>query len=107
MADIHIELSNGRLEYGQNEMLEGKVRWNVDQAKSAILRFFWRTEGKGIQDLGLQEELSFDTPRTMDERSFRFKVPAGPWSYDGKLVSIRWTLEFQVEPGGHVESLDV
>ena len=106
MAEVQIQLTNDRSKYAPNDILEGKVCWNVGQARSAILRFFWRTEGQGTTDIGLHEELSFNEPQSVDSRAFRFKVPAGPWTYDGKLVAIRWTLELQVEPG-NVASLDV
>src|SRR5436853_7324614 len=102
MAELRIQLTNDRLHYAQHEIIEGKVRWKVAEAKSAILRFFWRTEGKGIPDIGLHDELTFDEPQAADDRTFRFKVPAGPWTYDGKLAAIRCTLELQVEPGANV-----
>jgi hypothetical protein len=107
MAELRIQTRNDRVHFAPGETIEGIVSWNLDHVKSATLRLFWRTEGKGTQDVGLSAEMPFDEPRPSDERTFRFNVPEGPWSYDGKLVAIVWSLELETEPGGKVESLDL
>ena len=107
MAELRIRTRDSRLHYTPGETIEGVVSWNLDVVKAATLRLFWRTEGKGTQDIGLSAEMLFDQPRPSDERTFRFNIPQGPWSYDGKLVAIVWALELETEPGGKVESLDL
>ena len=107
MAELRIQTRDGGVHYAPGETIEGIVSWNLDHVKSAALRLFWRTEGKGTQDIGLSAEMPFDQPRPADERAFRFTVPQGPWSYDGKLVAIVWALELETEPGGQMESLEL
>lgn len=99
MADLRIETLDGRTRYAPGDTIEGVAGWEVhdDAVKRAALRLFWRTEGKGTQDMGLGEEITFDAPGATDARTFRLTAPIGPWSYDGTLVAIVWALELCVD----------
>jgi len=98
MADLRIETLEHRTHFAPGEAIEGVAGWEVDKppAGGATLRLFWRTEGKGTQDMGLGEEVTFDAPGAVDARTFRLTAPRGPWSHDGKLVAIVWALELSV-----------
>ena len=107
MADAWIETKDDQKQFKAGDVLEGHVIWHDAKVESATLRLFWRTMGKGTQDVGPESEISFDAPRDADKRPFRFVLPAGPLSYDGTLVAIVWGLELELLPEQRVESLDI
>jgi hypothetical protein len=75
--------------------------------KSAEVRLFWYTEGKGTRDLEVVATQELDAPNQNDERPFRFAAPEAPYSFSGKLISLIWALELVTEPGGQAERLQV
>ena len=107
MAEMRIETRGNQKAFSAGETVEGSVTWRTDRVTSASIRLCWRTEGKGTQDVGLHAETVFDAPRDMDQRSFKFVLPKGPLSYDGKLIAIIWGLELKVLPGKQIENLDI
>jgi hypothetical protein len=103
MSDLRVELGGGRIAFTPGEPLSGRVSWRgVDQPSSAELRLFWYTSGKGTQDVGIVQTLTFAAPRPEDGRDFTLPLPREPYSFSGKLISLVWALELIVEPGGHV-----
>jgi hypothetical protein len=104
MSELRIELADGRTAYRAGEPLSGRVAWRVDdQPASAELRLFWYTSGKGTQDVGVANTMTFASPRMDDHRDFTFPLPRGPYSFSGTLISLIWAIELIVEPGEHVE----
>jgi hypothetical protein len=103
MSELYIELAGGRTAFKAGESLSGRVAWRVDgQPSSAELRLFWYTSGKGTQDVGVVNTMSFAAPRPDDQRDFTLPLPREPYSFSGKLISLAWAIELIVEPGGHV-----
>ena len=39
----------------------------------------------------------FDEPYASDSRNFEFKIPAGPYSFSGLLISLAWALELELD----------
>lgn len=104
MSELRLELAGGRTAFTPGEPLSGRVTWRVeDQPSSAELRLFWYTSGKGTQDVGVVDTLSFAAPRPGDQRDFTLPLPREPYSFSGKLISLTWAIELIVEPGGYVE----
>jgi len=108
MSELRIELAGGRTGYRAGEPLSGRVSWRVDdQPESAELRLFWYTSGKGTQDVGVVNTMTFAGPRLDDHRDFTMPLPREPYSFSGTLISLIWALELIVEPGNHVERLEI
>jgi hypothetical protein len=98
---IRIEARDGVTAFRPGDELEGTVRWRLDQPpRSLELRLFWYTQGKGDQDVGVVENLPLADPGTEGQRSFRFRLPAGPFSFSGKLISLLWAIEAVAEMAG-------
>ena len=77
--------------------MAGRVSWQLDRdPKKAVLRLFWYTEGRGTQDVGIVEELQLPTNQPYHEQEFQFKIPAEPYSFQGKLITLKWALELIV-----------
>jgi hypothetical protein len=103
VTELHVDLADGRREFKPGESVEGRVSWSVNGATSAELRLFWYTRGKGTEDVGIVHTVGFSNPQTTDQRTFRFALPEGPFSFSGKLISIIWAIELILEPGTSVE----
>jgi hypothetical protein len=108
MADLQIQSENGRTTFAPGDTLAGRVSWNVDvDPQSAELRLFWYTSGKGTQNVGVSQTMTFDRPQRSDRREFRMALPHAPYSCSGTLVSIIWALELIVEPQSWTERLEL
>src|SRR5436190_19173698 len=99
MNDLQIQLAGNNDHFAPGEKLCGVVHWQLDfPPESAELRLLWYTQGKGTQDLQVIDVANFDAPARSGDFEFEFTLPAGPHSYSGKLISIRWTLELIIQP---------
>ena len=89
------------------ETVEGTVRWQFPEPPEEVeLRLFWSTSGKGDQDLEIMQVVPFGNPGAQDRRTFRVRLPEGPYSFSGKLITLAWALEAVAQPGdrsGHLE----
>ena len=88
---------NGRV-YRPGETLAGDY-WieslAAGQLKAVEVSVLWHTEGKGDEDMGVQEfwRRDDDDGREIDPgRPERFSttLPNSPLSYEGQIVKIRW-----------------
>lgn len=100
MSNLHIALTGNRTSYTPGTEITGQATWELAAPPKALeLRLFWFTRGKGTTDVQVVETLRFDAPRPADRRDFRFRLPATPYSFSGKLISLVWALEFVTLPG--------
>jgi hypothetical protein len=101
MSWIRIETRDGVTAFRPGDEVAGTVRWQLDRPpRSLELRLFWYTQGKGDQDVGVVENLPLAETAPVGHRSFRFRLPAGPFSFSGKLISLLWAIEAVAEMGG-------
>jgi hypothetical protein len=101
--EIDLSLAGGRASFAPGEILEADALWALSVAPKTIeARLFWRTRGKGTEDIGLVQRESVPSPISAGEHRFRFTLPAGPYSFSGKLISLLWAIELVAEPGGKV-----
>ena len=97
---ILVETHDGATSFRPGDVVEGTVRWQLPSAPRKIeLRLFWCTEGKGDQDVGVVETVPFANPGAADRRAFRVRLPEGPYSFSGKLITLSWGLEAVSQPG--------
>jgi len=103
---IQVETRDGANAFLPGEVVEGTVSWQLAiPASRAELRLFWYTEGKGDQDLKIVETVAFANPERQDRRGFSVRLPEGPFSFSGKLISLLWALEVVLDPGSRAERL--
>jgi hypothetical protein len=108
VSRLEIATEEGRSGFHPGEELRGTASWSLDAPPTKVeLRLFWRTEGKGSQDVGVVETLSFDDAGPEERREFRFRLPPGPYSFSGKLISLIWALELVAEPGADAGRQDI
>ena len=82
------------------ERLAGVASWqNVANIRSAAVRLFWTTSGKGTTDTAIVLAEDLAHPQTDDTRKFSFLLPAGPPGFSGTLITLSWGVELVIEPG--------
>lgn len=100
MSEVEITVRENKAAYRPGEEISGEVRWNFNEAPQAIeLRLFWYTSGKGTTDVEIVDDLRFDNPAARESRPYRFTLPESPYSFSGKLISLLWALELEVDGG--------
>lgn len=112
MSWVRIDLENGRTAFLPGEELTGTVSWSLDPgekpAESAEVHLLWFTRGKGTRDADvIATERLEGAPSRSDRRDFRFRLPVGPYSVSGKLVSIVWAVEVVLDPGERAERVEI
>ena len=97
---MEVTLAGDRTAYSPGETLEGTAAWRLaERPVSLELRLFWYTQGKGDRDLEVVESQSFAAPEATGRQSFQLRLPAAPYSFSGKLISLLWAVELVAEPG--------
>lgn len=100
MSNLEIQIEENKTNFRPGEEIRGSVLWSFDNAPVPLeLSLFWRTEGKGTQDIGIVETISIETPGASGQKDFKFTVPTSPSSFAGKLISIIWALELATTKG--------
>jgi hypothetical protein len=105
-VSVELSVDGGRTSFRPGETVSGVVGWDLPETPASLeLRVFWRTEGKGRQDLEVvrTERVPAGGPR--GERRFSLPLPSFPYSFSGRLVSILWGLEAVLQPGGESSGL--
>ncbi len=85
--------------------LVATVTWHFSEPPTGFLfRLLWTTEGKGTQDVGQVSTKRISTTKSQGSEDVKIRLPWGPYSYSGKLLSILWSIEVTAEPGGETAS---
>ena len=79
------------------DTIEVTFAWALDQPPATIeARLFWFTQGKGTQDVTIVETQPV-SPVQRGEQRVRFRLPQGPYSFSGTLISLLWAVELVAE----------
>lgn len=104
---LNIAIEGDRRNFSPGETLAGRVTWSLEfDPKSAELRLFWYTSGKGTQNVRVVQTIPFGAPQRSDRREFSLVLPQEPYSCSGSLVSIVWALELIIEPKTEIERVE-
>jgi len=125
MPDVHqdqlaVFLPGTRRAFAPGESLEVTLLWALAAKPATIdVRLFWVTRGKGTEDIEVVDRVSIREPAAAGEERCTFVLPAAPWSFSGKLISLVWGVEavctapdlaareeFVLAPGGAELRLD-
>lgn len=108
MNELGIEIDRGRTAFMPGERIEGRMSWRLNDSPSRIsLRLFWHTAGRGTTDVKVVDEMVLDDAAAAGSAPFALQLPAGPYSFSGRLISLIWSLELLVGPGSQVERRDL
>lgn len=118
LGSVRVELEEGRTAYEPGEEVAGTVSWELPADKPpehaptraptrVEVRLAWYTLGRGDRDTEIVASQTLEAPGVSDRRSFRFRLPDGPYSFSGKLISLVWTVEAVLEPGSRAGRVDL
>ncbi len=93
------------------ETIPGHVTWDAaagEGADGAELHLLYYTEGKGSRDARVVDTRKWEPgAASAAGEAFEFVLPAGPYSFSGRLISLSWALELVVGSAGHAERLEI
>jgi len=92
------------------ESLDIDASWHLDGPDHAVeLSLVWYTSGKGSEDIEVVEQvtLASKAPGSSGSRHHTLRIPEGPYSFSGKLISLAWALELVAVPSSAVERVDL
>jgi hypothetical protein len=102
MDQLDITLRQDKTDYAPHEKVEGNVRWRLESSPHRIeVSLLWYTSGRGRQNVGVADTLKIDHPNAVGSRDFTFRLPEGPYSFAGKLITLTWAIEATSFPGKH------
>ena len=105
---LTLQTTDGGSWFKPGELIEGTASWHLDDEVEAIeVRLFWYTSGKGTRDVEVVRSLRTEAPETSGHREFSIRVPDGPYSFSGKLITLAWAIEIVALAGGETERLDL
>lgn len=108
MERVSIETAGGQTTFEPGAELRGQVEWELaTPARRMEVRLFWYTRGKGTTDVQVLKIHRFDVPTLRGREEFRFVLPAEPYSFSGKLISLVWALEAIADPGERTTRLEL
>lgn len=85
---------------GPGELVCGSVIWNLEKEPQQVtVSLLWYTEGLGTQDSEVVAQQVFDFVGRKGQQDFEFTMPLGPYSYEGRNLSILWSLEAEPKKG--------
>lgn len=109
MNTAHLETLENRTRYRPRDVVEGVAGWELEAPPaSAEVRLFWHTSGKGDQDVVVVATHAFKNMQATDAQIYQLRIPdVGPYGFSGKLITLQWSVELVVEPGHHVQRIDL
>jgi hypothetical protein len=108
MTVLRIDLDGDERWYLPWGTIDGRAVWRLDETPEAIeLALFWRTSGKGTEDVEVVDSIRFEAAGVAGERAFSFQLPGGPYSFSGSLITLAWAVELVALPSGRAERVDV
>jgi len=83
------------------EEVVGTVEWSgVSGQKQLAVHLLWFTSVKGTRDVGKTDQVVVERPARDGERAFVLRLPAAPYSFSGKLITLAWAVEASLLPSG-------
>jgi len=99
-CELGLFSGNDRTAYKPGETLVLSVSWALPVKPASLeVRLFWFTRGKGTEDVEVVATETIAANAPAGEASVQFALPAAPYSFSGKLISLLWAAELVAEPG--------
>jgi hypothetical protein len=99
MSGTLIAIHGVRACYQPGESISGSVEWKAERSPGAIsIQLFWMTSGAAARQIGIVECCRVERPDSSGTSRFDFRLPEGPWSFEGSLARLDWVIEAIVVP---------
>lgn len=107
MNTLTVNAADGVRHFRPGDALQGYAAWELEEApKSVEIRLFWYTEGKGDQDVAVADTVYVEGATQYGQCDFAFTLPAAPYSFSGKLITLKWAIELVIQPHTLSERFD-
>lgn len=108
MSVLELHTEGGETWFTPGSTVSCDASWHLaGEVDRLELRLFWYTEGKGTQDVVVVARRAVERPESSGHGSFRFRLPAGPYSFSGTLITLKWALELVALPGEEAARVDL
>ncbi|MCP4898582.1 MAG: hypothetical protein GY906_16540 [bacterium] len=108
MSWVKLNLVEDKMWFEPGASLQGQVAWSFDSEPDRLeLRLFWYTEGRGTQDISIIDSKVLEEPGLNGSMELTFRIPEGPYSFSGKLITLKWAIEAISEPENLVERIEL
>lgn len=97
---LQLTIDHGRAQFEPGARVAGVAGWKGTPAPRGIeLRLSWTLQGKGGRDFKIAQTIALPDPQAAERRPFILTLPLAPYSFQGALLSLVWTLELVALPG--------
>lgn len=80
--------------YQPSTPVTGVVDWQLSQRiDRVIIRLFWMASGAAPVQIGVVDTYTIERADPAGTSRFEFLLPAGPWSFQGRLQGLGWGVE--------------
>ncbi|MFA6716638.1 MAG: hypothetical protein WCS27_14755 [Victivallaceae bacterium] len=94
MDKMSLHLKDGKTSYRPGEKIRGELEWDLSQdIQNITINIFWYTEGVGDPDSETAVTEKIDMPMRNGRQSFEMELPSAPYSYSGRIGSLKWAIE--------------
>ncbi|MFA6103977.1 MAG: hypothetical protein WCV67_12660 [Victivallaceae bacterium] len=101
MNIVSIKIKDGKAKFLPGEEIRGEVTWDFQKLpKKIIVNLFWFTAGQGTPDTEIVNSIELEVAGLGGRQSFQFAVPAAPYSFNGRLITLNWAVEAVAQPSG-------
>lgn len=100
MSELNIHLNSEVSTFAPGQTLEGTISWKLDEEPQKLtLALHWYTQSRADKQSGMVDSIDFERPGRNGTKEFSFDIPQGPYSFQGRLLSLHWVLELAPSPG--------
>lgn len=100
MSELNIRLNSDTNNFAPGQTVEGTVAWNLDEDPQKLtLALHWYTKSRATKQSGMVDHVEFERPGLKGSKGFSFEIPQGPYSFQGRLLSLNWVLELAPSHG--------
>ncbi len=106
---LTLALEQGIAAFEPGARVRGVASWSAVVKPSGMeLRLVRETRGPGGRDFKIAETVPLPEPlAAVDRRPFAIDLPNGPFSFQGGLISLVWTLQLVALPGQETTSASI
>jgi hypothetical protein len=101
-GEIVIQLDENRTAFRPGESIRGSVTWSLAEVpRSGEVRLVWNTSGKGTQNVSTVQTVTLAPASSREQQRFELRAPESPYTFSGRLVSLIWAIEVELQPHSH------
>jgi hypothetical protein len=100
MNELNIHLNSDTNTFAPGQTIVGAISWQLDEEPQKLtLALHWYTQSRATKQSGMADCIEFERPGCNGSKDFSFEIPQGPYSFQGRLLSLNWVLELAPSHG--------